>query len=254
MSDSHVTLTHHTLHDKLLAHRQGDAHGTPDSLCQALAVLSALAVFAHYYAYFTGTWQRRVRAARPSSAWPPALMKSRFLVRRSGRSDLMKPPHGRVSPAALGAKFALLLSAVVVRLSTARCNCSRRPGPRSDLVLSPSFRAGSFPQACHVLRLFLWLPLFHRLREAAVCSVVPRVVQLTAALLIVLIGPSRCHDAPLAATRSGRILPAVCGSRLLIFYRCVRLKRMRRPSRCAFTASCCSDGPGPVSPGPHFDL
>jgi undecaprenyl-diphosphatase len=255
MSDSHATLTKHTLHDKLLGTPPGRRPWHAKTVfVSALTVLSALAVLAHYYAYFS--WDLAAARALQDLRLPglPAFMRAVSLFGDRGVSDLMIAATMVVFLLLRwrGEFSALLLSAVGSQtIYRALQLLIARPRPSSDLVtVSGHFVAGSFPSGHVTFYVCFFGFLFFIAYVRLPCgSVVRRVVQLTAALLIVLIGPSRVYlgahwpSDTIGSYLTGGLWLAVS----LYFYRWCKTDGTDEAaeSDAHLTASCCSDVPAP---------
>jgi undecaprenyl-diphosphatase len=216
--------------------------------------LSALAVLAHYYAYFS--WDLAAARALQSIAFPGLLvfMRVASLFGEPGLSAFMIAATVIVFLLLRwrGEMAALLLSAEgsksidhVLKLLVAR------PRPAPDLMtVYGHFTGRSFPSG-HVTFYvcyfgFLFFVSYVRLPPGAV---VTRVVQLTTALLIILIGPSRVY---LGAhwpsdTIGSYLIGGLWLALSLHVYRWLTTEGTDKAaeSDAQLTASCCSDVPAP---------
>jgi undecaprenyl-diphosphatase len=197
MSERHTTLTQHILHDKLLGTPPGRRPWhAKTAYVSALLVLSVLAVLAHYYAYFS--WDLAAARALQDLRLPglPAFMRAVSLFGDRGVSNLMIAATVVVFFLLRwrGEASALLLSALGSQtIYRVLKQIIARPRPASDLVnVSGYFGESSFPSG-HVTFYvcffgFLFFVSYVKLPDG---SVIRQFVQTTAALLIILIGPSR---------------------------------------------------------------
>jgi membrane-associated phospholipid phosphatase len=191
------TLTQSTIHGRLLDDRLGRRLWHAKTVyVSALAALSALAVFAHYYAYFS--WDLAAARALQALRLPGllALMRAVSLFGEQGMSDLMIAATVVVFLLMRwrGEVAALLLSAEGSRsIDHALKFIVARPRPAPELVATfCKFGGKGFPSG-HVTFYvcyfgFLFFVSYVRLPPGAV---VRRLVQLMAAVLIILIGPAR---------------------------------------------------------------
>jgi membrane-associated phospholipid phosphatase len=245
-------LTRYTLHDMLLGNllrRYGKT-----AYVSTFAVLSALTVLAHYYAYFS--WDLGAAHALQAIRLPglPAFMRAVSLFGYLGVFDLMIAATVVVFLLLRwrGEAAALLLSAVGSQtIYRVLKQLVARPRPAPDLVtVYGDFHGRSFPSG-HVTFYvcyfgFLFFVAYVRLPYG---SVVRRVVQLTAALLIILIGPSRVYlGAHWPSDTIGSYLAGGLWLALSLYvYRRFKTDGTDEAdeSDAHLTASCCRDVPAP---------
>jgi membrane-associated phospholipid phosphatase len=255
MSDSHATLTQHTFHDKLLGTPPGRRPWhAKTAYVSAIAVLSALAALANYYPYFS--WDLAAAHALQALRLPGllAFMTAVSFFGEPGLSDLMIAATVVVFFLLRwrGEVVALLLSAEGSRsIGHALKFLVARPRPVPGLVtIFGKFGGKSFPSG-HVTFYvcyfgFLFFVSYVRLPPSAV---VRRIVQLTAAVLIILIGPARVYlGAHWPSDAIGSYLTGGLWLALSLYvYRWCEIDRRDQAaeSDAHLTAICCRDVPAP---------
>jgi membrane-associated phospholipid phosphatase len=255
MSDSHATLTQHTLHDKLLGTPPGrHPWHAKTAYVSAFAVFSALAALANYYPYFS--WDLAAAHALQALRLPGllAFMRAVSWFGDHGVSDLIVAAtvvvfflmrwRGEMAGLLVSVEGSRIVNRVLKQLVA-------RSRPTPDLVtVYGYFAERSFPSR-HVTFYvcyfgFLFFVAYVRLPSG---SGVSRVVQLTGALLIILIGPSRVYLG--AHWPSDTIGSYLTGGLWLAFslyvYRWCEIdgRDEAAESDVHLTAICCRDVPAP---------
>jgi membrane-associated phospholipid phosphatase len=197
MSDSRITLTQPTLRDMLLGTWRGQRLWLAKSVyVSAFAVFAALAVLAHTYAYFS--WD--LAAARALQGLPvPGLVAFMRDVSFFGEEGVCSVMIAATVIVFLLLRWHIEVAALLLSVEGSRfIDCMlkllvARPRPTPDHISVFVHVGGeSFPSKHVMLYVcyfgFLFFISYVRLPRG---SVVRRIAQLTTALLVILIGPSR---------------------------------------------------------------